>query len=404
MKRLVLLFAVFLLSVSFISAVEIEMDSSYDSGETFIAKISGNFVDSITKDNIEFYRGNVKIPIIFDVTKYENDFYLYAVLLDKQKGDYSFKISDVKYKKGTATIDDEIIQNFSVSNSTAEFSVNPGFIVTDNDFSIKIKNLQEKNIEISITTSENIKSENSVEILEGEEKTINFNLIDPLVQENIIFSSGNYSYEFKGFFVFGEEIPEEPEDKKGTENVFKFEPSSLEISMATESEGKRILLLKNTGEKIKNIVLVVSEILQPYVELSVYEIDKLDTNEEERIELSVISDVNEAIVEGFIIAESGNLSTSSILVLDFVEDFIPIDGQSESSPSVSSCSEVGGEICSENAECEGDTFYASDGVCCLGSCKETKENKGGRILGWFLIIALIIIAIWFYKSKFKKAK
>ena len=115
--------------------------------------------------------------------------------------------------------------------------------------------------------------------------------------------------------------------------------------------------------------------------------------------------MEEAIIEGLIFASSKNVTTSSTLVLNFVKDFIPTDGRTEEDPSANTCSEVGREICEEGFECNGDVFYASDGVCCLESCSAVDSNgSGGKLPGWLIILTLLIIGWVFYKFKYKKVR
>ena len=59
MKKVLIIFlALFLFPI--ISAVEIEMKDNFDQGETLIAKISGNFYEAISEENVIFYRGHVR--------------------------------------------------------------------------------------------------------------------------------------------------------------------------------------------------------------------------------------------------------------------------------------------------------------------------------------------------------
>ena len=146
MRRGLIFLVLVLLVFPIISAVDVELKTVYNQGETLVAKISGNFVDQPTTNNIAFYRGHVKIPMVFGLEKIEDDFYVYALLLDKSEGEYSLRIDGVKYYRATEIVEEEIIQNFSISGQITAFSVNPGFIVTGEDFSVNIKNLQDSRI------------------------------------------------------------------------------------------------------------------------------------------------------------------------------------------------------------------------------------------------------------------
>lgn len=412
MKRSIFIL-MFLLFVPFVLSVEVETNSAFDQGETFFAKISGNFVDSITANNVVFYRGHVRIPMISDVNKFDDDFYIYALLLNKDEGNYSLRIENVRHYEATKVIDDDIRTNFTISNQTSPFSVNPGLVIVEESnegiFSVKLKNLLDKEISVSLTLNENFlyeNTENTIELKTGEEKALGFELINfenPQDLETITFAYENASYDLR---IFSNLEDSSSRVSTPTKNFdIEFTPENLQVSMSTNSETKRVIHIKNTGKsKIENLVLSISEILSDYVALSNYGITNLDSDETKKIEISIISDSEEIGIEGFIFANTENAEAISSLTLEFIEDFVPVlEGSSEDSPSVNTCSKVGGEICGNNAECGGDIFYASDDVCCLGTCNEAEEeSSNGKLLGWLLILVIVILLWWFYKKKYKK--
>jgi len=398
LKAFFILTLFFILIFPLVSAVEVDMNSEFSSGETLLARFSGNFIDQITPDNVIFYRGHVKIPMIYDVVKINDEFYVYSFLTGKVEGDYSISIEGVRYMKATEIFNNHIVSNFSISNSTAEFSVNPGALIAEDDFSVEIQNLQDRKIVVEIEENSSIiMSQNSLELKSGEKKTLFFTVgeISKKTLENIKFSSGNYFYELPVYLNTNE-------TSSAGENRFEFQPSSVEISMATDSNAKRILYLKNTGDKdIDNISFNISSVLEQYIEISPEEIGTLAAGSNEKIEINIISDLQEAIVEGKIIAYTKNLSSSLTLILNFAEDFIPTEVVDENGTVIiTTCEELNGTICVENTECSGETEYAKDGVCCTSSCEEKKAGSSGKITGWLILALVFIIIIWFIKRKY----
>lgn len=68
---------------------------------------------------------------------------------------------------------------------------------------------------------------------------------------------------------------------------------------------------------------------------------------------------------------------------------------------VKTCSEFGGKICSSNEECIGESRDANNQKCCLGECKEKKDNSATlKIIGWILLIALVIFIYFFFIRKY----
>ncbi|MCX6749713.1 MAG: hypothetical protein NTW17_03145 [Candidatus Pacearchaeota archaeon] len=381
-----------------ISAVEVDMNSEFSSGETLLARFSGNFIDQITPENVVFYRGHVGIPMVYNVVKINDEFYIYALLTGKTEGNYSISIEGVRYMKATEIVDNHIVSNFSISNSTAEFSVNPGALTAEDDFSVEIQNLQDRKIVVEIDENSSIiVSQNSLELKSGEKKTLFFTVgeISKKTLEKIEFSSGNFSYELPVYLNTNE-------TSSAGENRFEFQPSSVEISMATDSNTKRALYLTNTGdEDIDDISFNISSVLEPYIEISPKEIGTLDAGSSEKIQIEITSDLEEAIIEGKITAYTKNLSSSLTLILNFAEDFIPTEVVDENGTVIiTTCEELNGTICTENKECSGETQYAKDGVCCTASCEEKKAGSSGKITGWLILALVIIIVIWFIKRKY----
>ena len=398
MKKSIIFLIVLFLIFPLVSAVDFEMNSEFDQGETLLAKISGNFIESVTEDNVFFYRGHVRIPIVYDIVEVDDEFYLYAVLTGKDSGNYSVALEDVKYMKGAEVSEEDIVKNFTITEATALFSVNPGFVKTFEDFSIEIQNLQESKITVEITAGLDSIVGNSTELKSGEIKDIKFDLIEgsPSTTETVIFTSGNLTYEIP-VFITTNTIREDKKDRE-----FRFEPSVLDISMATNSDAKRIIYLRNTGEAdLENIFISISPLLEPHISLSIDEIDDLEANTSEKIELFLLSDLEEVIIEGEIIAITENLTTSSTVIMNFIADFIPLDEEADVEVrSTLACSEEGGAICAENEECSEDIIYAKDGVCCLATCEEIKTSSTGKIVGWLMVVVIIGFLIWFFKTKY----
>jgi len=133
-------------------SLEIKMSKdSYQPRETLQAEISGNFI-SLKSENIMIYKEN-KVhsePIIQGLTKQDRVYYYYAVL-PNQEGNFSLRIENAEYIKSGDIVSDTIIKNFTIKQTNeSSQSINPGFIFTKKDFSIKIKALN-KDQDISIS-------------------------------------------------------------------------------------------------------------------------------------------------------------------------------------------------------------------------------------------------------------
>lgn len=405
--KLFLPFAFLLIFLPSISAAEIQLqtsDSSFDQGETLLAVVSGNFIDQPTASNILFYRGHVKIPMDFKIEKINDDFYIAAFLIDKTAGNYSLNVSGVDYRQGTSVVSDPIIQNFTITENTSAFSINPGFANVNGSFSVELQNLRGNQIALQLKTSPNLNSTsgNSINIKSGEIKELTFDLLQNSTggdSGNISFTSGNSSYSFPVFF--SENLT--ANNSEGKKPEFKFEPQTIDVSMATSSDSKRIIYLINTGDvDLEDITFFIPENLLPYVEINP-ESSKLSANKTGKIEISITSDSTEKIVEGKITATAKNVSSSTTLVLNFVKDYVPPAGENSTTSIVTTCSQLSGSICAEGKQCSSsDSIQAKDGVCCLAECNVVEKSSKGKIIGWGIVVLIILFLFWFYKRRYRR--
>lgn len=396
-KPFVFLFLLFL-SLSFISAVEIDMKTEFKQGETLMAKISGNFLEPIQKQNIQFYRGHVKVPMYYDIAQINEEYYLYASLPETQNN-YSLVVEDIKYKQGSKVIDEDFSKDFSITNQTIDFSITPGFVVSDNEFSFKIQNLKSTSIDL------NVNNEKTIYLKSGDEETINFKTdYNETTFTEVFFSTPETEYSIPIYIIVNDTALEF--------DNFDFTNSELNLSFITGTYRSIPVYLKNYGDKtIANISLSVSRELRPYVNLSLKEINELNSGEEQRIDLNLYSD-DEIELDGGISATTFQKNQYLTLKLNFIEGYVPDPDSEDYFPEIQqTCAELEYEMCDETEYCvEGKTINAVNGQCCLTKCKSLQdsdsdsESSTGKIIGWVIILVIIGLVVWFFFKKYKKAK
>ncbi len=424
-----------ILVIPIISAVEFNMKTNYSQGETLMAKLSGNFINPIIKENIFLYREHVRVPFEPYVEEISEEFYVYGQLLGKGQGNYSLSVENVKYMKAGEISEEKLIKNFTINDKIADFSIEPGFIVSDKDFFVEVQNLQDYEIVINIkiinvsalsAPSEEQEESNetkgffaslfgggkseeqesptsistrTVNVKSGEIKKINFEIKEfsdlNLTFSFIELSTENLKYEIPAYVIF-----EETEEEKEKNIVFR--PSELNVSLATSSNTTRIIYLFNNGQVLENISLSLSNSLIPYVSISPKEIEDLEENSSIAVKIQINSSSEEKNLEGQITAKTSdeNIFANVDLSVNIIKDFVP----SEEPGIFPTCSEIDGEICSKGETCEGKTENAKDGICCLGTCKKKEKSPVGRIIALIVVVGVVALLIWFYKKKYKGAK
>jgi len=395
------LLIILLIVLPLTSAAEIQItknSSTFDQGETLIAVASGNFINQVTSNNVLFYQDHTRVPMIHEVKKVDGDFYIYALLKDKPSGNYSLRIEDISYTVGTETKEDDLISNFIITNELAEFSTSKGFLTYDEGTSIEIQNLKSSKITVDISTDLTT-SETQIELSSGQTKKINFYLNTETVNKTftkIILSSNETSYQIPVFI----ENPL-PLVQDGEIN-FRIEPSQLEISLPTNSSTKRIAYILNSGDvEIDNLLLSVSSSLSPYVTITPEKINNFDTGDSEKIELLINSSEEELNLSGTISIQNEDIENSLILLLGFIKDYTPPEGDN-SSEDKTSCSQFNATLCTTDETCTGDILPSSDkGKCCLapGTCEPSasKGSSTGKIIGWGIIVLVLVLLFWFFK-------
>ncbi len=410
MKRSVFILFALILSLQLISAVDVSINENYKSGETIIAKVSGNFITPITKSNVFFYEGHVRVPMDYDVTNIEGDYYIYALTVGKDSGDYSLSIENTQYMKGAEISNEKIVKNFSITDEIADFSLKPGFISTSENFILEIQNLQESQITVSVSTGLNSSgreifispdksTETSFSLKSGEIKKINFELgKGEAGLQYVEFRTDNLVYEAPIYIATSSGVKGE---------TFFLDPDEATYSAPTGSVSKKTIYLYNTGNQdIENISFSVSDSLNPFVSISTPHIENLAARTNFPIELSIASQ-NEKEIEGYLTAETEEKTTSSYITLHFIKEYVPTENESETSASTKTCAGMNGTLYdTQTQECSVEGIKAKDNWCCLGTVSEIQKesNSTGRIIAIVIIIVIVIVLVLFYKLKYKKAK
>lgn len=412
-KEVFILISIIFLLFPLVSAAEIIMNDVYSSGETLVAKVSGNFIEPLTKSNVFFYQGpvldsNFQVSFDYDVIKLGTDFYIYAILLDKTEGEYSLSLENIKYMKGSQISEEDIVKNFSIDSQTADFSVKPGMVVAQKDFSVEVQNLNENPITVEINTATNISGAreifvdksrtSSLNLLSGQKKKINFQLGEgKLGMRTIQLKTDKTIYEMPIY------IPESFGQSTAESIFFSLEPSELNLSIPLNKTEKKVIYLYNLGEEnLTDFTISLSESLTNFVNLSTKSVDKLDAHSSVPIEL-FFSSTTPAKANGELLAQTKNLIVSSSIFLQFSKNATQLNATCSTTRT---CEELNGTTYdSKTYECDQTPCRAKDQICCLGNLKKLKKaGSSGTTIAIILTAVVILALVWFYFAKYRKTK
>ena len=405
MKKKVL-FLIFILALSSVSALELTLKDEFYLGETLIAKLEGNILEKIPIENIGFYRDHVEVPITFDRIEIDNTYYIYAILPYNSRN-YTLRIKDVSFQEFNQVKTQDIEKKFFIKNQTAEFSVEPGFFFTDKNLSLNIRN--NLNNELKITSIlGNSTQEFSIPRYETKQIIIDIKGVNSTRKEVVeIKSSSGFSYELPAYIIVyssstgtngglnGDTDPD-PEPTPGEERErIRFDYSSFE---ATINRGQAInsnFSLVNLGNAdAKNINLTISDNLKDYIKLSKQQLDLKEG--EATIIFFTANFTSLGNFTGTITATSAN--SSSTLLMKFSVQQNATTNISRTTIQTKTCEELDGLIC-PNYVCYGGRLeQSSNGLCCVGgTCEpqaETRERNWTATIIVVLLLAVIGFFIW----------
>tara|TARA_Y100000310_G_scaffold239285_2_gene242871 strand:+ start:976 stop:2253 length:1278 start_codon:yes stop_codon:yes gene_type:complete len=392
-KRII--FILLILILPSVLAVETTLKQEYQPGETLIIEITGNFLDNIEPEDILFYSGRLYTPMIYDLTKIQDKYYLYSILPNKQRN-YTLIIKNAHYLEVGQEKTEDLEFDFNVKGNISSFNINPGFIITDKDFNIKINSIK------SLSIATDFLSESSqIEISEGT-KTLSFSVSDITKSELTILTLTSDSTEYKiPVYVFTSETSEIT-----LKNNLRFSKNNFNFTIFENEDFTFPVTLINTGQdNISDITLTTN---LDIIKITPQNISVLESGKSIEVIISINSN-KEEITKGKITASSENLYSEISLTIttttskeefqEFVEETEILEQDS--------CSDLQGDFCDfdEGEECSGTSSLTIDGLCCIGTCEKPDTEGGmGKTIAIIVIIIIIAIIIFFVFKKLKARK
>jgi hypothetical protein len=372
-SNFIFIFLLLIFLLNFSSAVELTLKDKLENGENFVIKVSGTFVKPLTKSNIFFYNDRGVDPVIlYDFELIEGDYYIYTKnLYQKSPGNYSISLENIQYRLGGYTQTENIVSSFEILGEQAPISIKPHLVISENVYEIEIENLLSKSITISFEKKEKISEE-----ISSSEPLESGGFLDALFN---IFSS------------------EEIDESTQTETL-QVDPSEVEFTNQITLKPGEIKKITGSVQEKKGF-----EMINFYYEDKVYGV--LIYNPKDRI----VESINEAenIFEEPSITEINNVSSNETVEdISTDNDDVPThETPGEISEElIQACQAMNGTGCRPNVEkCDGEERESKSGKCCLGECVPIKKSNTGKIVGWFIILAIVLFVTWFFKQKYRKS-
>jgi hypothetical protein len=388
--NLLLLSIIVLVMIEFAFAIEITLSKdNYSPKETLQAQITGNF-DTLANENINLYEKGIPrpVPVISELTK-QGDVYFYYATLPNKGGNYTFVIENTKYLSQGEENTSSIIKNFTIIKTNfTSLSVTPGFVITEDDFKIKVTSpFHDASIVATLTATNQSRI---VDLIESEEKTIDFSVVG-INSNRTDVKIGEYSIPV---FVTSGTTPI-------YNQKFIFAPSEI---IATVSPGNSYffnIVVQNFGDvNISNIRL--SSNLNATAYPDIFDLEK---GERKIINLTIpVSPKAKNNISGEININHDNKSEKIYVFFNITtnESRVNLTGTTVI-PSFSCAGK--GNVCVYPEKCSGDTTDSLEGPCCLGKCGQVAPPADyGWIFGVILLAILAGLAFFLVKRAKQRQK
>ena len=431
MKKLFVLIAL-LLSLSFTSALSLEMKDSFNQDELLMAKISGDIVQPPLKENIFLYRGHVRTAIDARIGKIGNDYYLFASLSGKSPENYTLVVENVQYMRGSSALTENLEKNFTLTENLTDFSLNKGFVITKANFDVELYNFLDDNLdlEMQITTLVGEKGgianyqedeENEIVLRPGS-KTINFEIKDitePTIKiinissvekttEPGLFGSSTKTMQKTSYsipvYIYVDDTSEQT--KYYAFDIFCQDCEDIKLPVGGDTTKLIYIYNQGTGT-LTDIKLTLSESFEPYIHLSEKSFGQILPNSNANLNMSILAGAEKAISGKLFVETAQGVSNSIPIKIDVKQGY----EEQEETPvlqSTKTCAELQGKICKKDIEeCKEstkETILGKDGKCCFGTCVKKSKGSLPKIIGWSLVIIMIAIGAWFFLKKYRGVK
>lgn len=389
-----------ILCSSIISAIDMEVKSSFYPGETLQVEIPNVFINNLKLENIGIYQNNsVHVTPIEPGLIKSGDSYFYYALLPSYPGLYSFKIENVRYWEGSDQVTDTIIRNFSIEKTNSSYlSFSPGYLSVTNDFSIIIKGYNKpQDIAVSFEPNNFEKTYklgymNDQRVYFSIENITNFTKseikINNYILPVIISPSGNVNINFN---LSGED---QLEIMDSLEDVMDFYPEEIATTILPGKDYYYELKLTNDIDvSIEDLKISASD---KEITLNTTTISELKAQKSMIIEVTLNSNVEK---DAWINVTYKNYSVLIPVLIKIAKNQSDVDSNVETVNQQKTCTELGGAKCdsTQNQKCSGSETYAFDGWCCMTKCASSSSTSGW--VWGILIIVVLAVGGWFLYDK-----
>ncbi len=381
-------FIITLVLLHSVSALSTTLQESYAQGETMLVEITGSILESLGSSDVEFLRGHVQVGSFeYDLKRLGDRYFLYA-LTPFTPNNYTLVIHNVATFINGQNQRVDIIQNFTVTNETAPYTLKPGFIITESAF------------DLSLTLNRDVPEE--IILSEGTNRSVllrpgNNNVrmsLDSFPQGLHIISVGTYTFPLYNIRAQNASVVFEP-------RILEILPLRIEERFV-RAQSPKVVTFIITNRADRQLEDFEFDYNKDRYKLSPSSLRRLKVNETVTFNVTVLG--NES-----------RMNESFHITVDDETFEVPFDISltDEIPPSISRpspgnatgyyCNEVNGNMCLATQQCSGESVSTLDGNCCRGTCIEAPKKSSlswiGYLIGGIVLVIGAIIAVRYFKAR-----
>lgn len=382
-----LFFIFIILLASPVYAISSTLQPSYDQGETFIAEIQGSIIEPISLSQVQFYRGHVQVPLIYDLKRFDNHYFLYAITPNSENN-YTLIIKNVVTTLNGQQTTINFEQNFSTTNKTAPITISPGLIITSSsvDFTIFL------NRDVPETISLSSRENSSLNLQPGQ------NLIH---LDQTEFVKGTNPISIGKYQIIVYSTRDSSNDVKRSK-ILLIDPIEIRKKLNHGTKDRTFsFVITNRG--LVEMPELTLEYAKDRYSLNPSRIKSLRVNESRTINITLNKE--EIPFSDTLLLRSGDEIVELPLNFIYLDESNQTGNTKDPNNQTSSlyCRELNGKICSTSEICSGESINSADGTCCRGTCTPAPQSSSlawlGYLIGAVVLIVLIIVGGRYWKAR-----
>ena len=348
-----------------------------------IIEIQGNILEPIKSQDVIFKRAHVAIAVDYDVKRIGDKYYIYAQM-PLNRNNYTLFINNLATTVNGQNQEIDYNQTFKVEGNLSDYSISPGFIISDKNFILTINS----NLDQPITINLNFPDERAVTLQPG---VNNIQMQISSVNQGIYLAT-------IGKYIIPIQIIKQQDANPGDKTLVIVFPRIIKQTILANQQKTYNFSITNIGSNATDNLYFSFN--QDIFDITPSQIESLQPNSSQEFNLTLKRTTENSILENILISRFGSILTNMEIDISFTNNETQVNSSGNNQYY---CSELNGKFCSATETCSTQVISSLDGPsCCTGVCQVEEKSSNSWIM--YVAIILILIILFFVYRSYKKNK